>query len=531
MTNVVDSLVVNIGIDPSNFKKGAKEVDETLKKTRDSANKNAKGIGEGFKDIKESIGGVISIAGTMLALFAGGRGFKEFITDINNANSALGRFSSNLGQAPQDVGELNNLVERLGGTAEEAASALEGANKTIQDFLVHGRGVPEAISRMTAQVGGSVDFGHGPMAYLQSLAPILQRMNAVDPARAHAFAQELGIPDSVSNTLVKYGAGLKSAMRENAPLQATNQQIKAAQDLYEEWVKTEQLTRAIGNNIAGWIDPKLESLLKFINFLMGTAEITPGTPQAAIHESLFGKGHTGALDSWLGVKPGAASPPAASSDAHPQGLGAGEAGWWTAERKQHAVDVLMNSAGLSELGAEALVSRWANVEASGGPTSVNSTSGAFGIAQWLGGRKDSIFGDYDFDHQLHYAAKELNTTEKAARDRLNAARNKHQAAIAASGYERAEGWADHPGWDNFVDATEAGMRNVPAVPVGAAGAASLSSIGQQYNATTSSNINTMHIGQLNVNAGHATNGYEIGQNVAPALSLYTFGQFSNTGPE
>jgi hypothetical protein len=162
--------------------------------------------------------------------------------------------------------------------------------------------------------------------------------------------------------------------------------------------------------------------------------------------------------------------------------------------------------------------------------SVNNDSGAFGIGQWLGGRKDGIFGDYDFDHQLHYAAKELNSTEVAARDRLNAARNKHEAAVAASTYERAEGWKEHPGWDNFVPQTEAGMRNIPAVPTGAAGAASLSNIGSQFNSTTSSNVNSMHIGQLNVNAGSATNGYEIGQNVAPALSLYTFGQFSNSGP-
>ena len=270
--NVVDSLVVNVGLDPSAFKKGAKEVDDTLKKTRDSATKNAKGIGESFGELKESISKVLSVAGAMFALFTAGRGFKEFISDVNNANAAIGRFSANLGQAPQDVGELNNLVERLGGTAEDAAAALEGANKTLQDMK---RGhYPEALSLMLSLTGGKVNTTGSPLAYLQSLAPVLQRMNGLDPARAHAFAQELGIPDSVANTMVKYGAGLKSAMLENSPLQATNQQIKAAQELYEEWKKTEQITHAIGNNIAGWVDPFLTSLLKIYNgTITGISEI------------------------------------------------------------------------------------------------------------------------------------------------------------------------------------------------------------------------------------------------------------------
>ncbi|ACA21228.1 hypothetical protein M446_7002 (plasmid) [Methylobacterium sp. 4-46] len=39
---------------------------------------------------------------------------------------------------------------------------------------------------------------------------------------------------------------------------------------------------------------------------------------------------------------------------------AGIGGWWTAERQQHAVDVLVKG-GVSELGAKALVARWSGV--------------------------------------------------------------------------------------------------------------------------------------------------------------------------
>ncbi|WP_236728645.1 hypothetical protein [Methylobacterium sp. WSM2598] len=56
-------------------------------------------------------------------------------------------------------------------------------------------------------------------------------------------------------------------------------------------------------------------------------------------------------------------------------------GWWTAKQQQHAVDVLAKG-GASALGAKALVARCSAVEARGGPTSANSRSGAFGLAQF-----------------------------------------------------------------------------------------------------------------------------------------------------
>jgi hypothetical protein len=119
------------------------------------------------------------------------------------------------------------------------------------------------------------------------------------------------------------------------------------------------------------------------------------------------------------------------------GGNAGVAGWWTADRQKYASDYLVKNAGLSQSGAAGLVARW-TLEAPGGPTSVNPNGGASGIAQWLGSRKNADAISGDFDRQLAYAAKELNTTEKRAGDLLRSASNADQAARGATAYERAE---------------------------------------------------------------------------------------------
>jgi hypothetical protein len=138
---------------------------------------------------------------------------------------------------------------------------------------------------------------------------------------------------------------------------------------------------------------------------------------------------------------------------------AGIGKWWTADRVQHAVERLKKEAHLSQAGAEGLVSRWASVEAAGGPKSVNPISGARGIGQWLS--KDRIGGfTADYDSQISHAVEELNGKEARAAKQLRKAQNARDAAIGATMYERAEGWNNRAGTDNFTSQSEAAHAHI-----------------------------------------------------------------------
>lgn len=136
-------------------------------------------------------------------------------------------------------------------------------------------------------------------------------------------------------------------------------------------------------------------------------------------------------------------------------------GWWTAARQAEAFNYLTFNGGLTPHGAAGLVARWAYVEStSGGPSSVNPYSKAFGIAQWLGSRKSPIVGNTNFQAQLAYVVRELNTTERKAANVLRSARTTAEGARGASMYERAEGYNAATGIDNWTART---TNNVPAV--------------------------------------------------------------------
>lgn len=133
-------------------------------------------------------------------------------------------------------------------------------------------------------------------------------------------------------------------------------------------------------------------------------------------------------------------------------------GWWTPDRVNQAVTHLQDNAGLSPLGAQGLVSRWVNVEATDGPNAVNPESGAYGIAQWLGTRKRGV--PPDFQGQLNHATNELNSSERRAAQRLRNAQTPEDAAIGATMFERAAGYDPTTGRDNYTDATLRGMGRI-----------------------------------------------------------------------
>jgi hypothetical protein len=144
------------------------------------------------------------------------------------------------------------------------------------------------------------------------------------------------------------------------------------------------------------------------------------------------------------------------------GVGTGESnrgvgGWWTQDRMQHAADRLEKEAGLSPMGASALVARWAGVEASGGPTSSNNIGGGhWGIAQWDSARGGPAMASSSFDDQLTHAVGELNGSERAAGDALRSAKTLAEGAVGASRYERAEHYNPSTGIDDSTANTPVG---------------------------------------------------------------------------
>ncbi|MDG4906038.1 phage tail tip lysozyme [Mesorhizobium sp. WSM4898] len=214
----------------------------------------------------------------------------------------------------------------------------------------------------------------------------------------------------------------------------------------------------------------------------------------------------------------------------PQRASGGTRGWWTPERQSQAYQTL-TAGGLSDAGARGLISRWMNVEAAGGPSTVNSI-GASGVAQWLGSRKARLMAfakargkDWnDAETQYQFVLSELNGSESRAGSMLRNAKTDAQGATGASMFERAEGYNAWSGMDSFTGKIYRGMK---AINTGAASAA-LSNISSTHTATTSNSSVEAHIGKVEVHS-QATDANGVAADINDALSRRLFTAQANSG--
>jgi hypothetical protein len=171
------------------------------------------------------------------------------------------------------------------------------------------------------------------------------------------------------------------------------------------------------------------------------------------------------------------------------------------------------------------------------PNAVNKTSGATGIAQWLGPRAKAFqkqFGhslkESTFGEQTDFMLQELKTTEKLADSRIRLAKTAAQAAeIHAREFERpgaAEAnIARRQGYANSVYASlgQANAAAVASLPVGSSVAAP--PIASTSN-TSSSEVNIN--GPINVHT-QATDAAGVARGLGSEISKYHFVAQANTG--
>jgi hypothetical protein len=110
------------------------------------------------------------------------------------------------------------------------------------------------------------------------------------------------------------------------------------------------------------------------------------------------------------------------------------------ESIQRGIKFFMDK-GLTKEQSTGIVARM-SMESGGGkslnPNAVNPTSGAYGIAQWLGSRKpDALATSGDLDKQLELVWKEFQGAENKAFNKIKQSGSAYDAAIAMESFERA----------------------------------------------------------------------------------------------
>lgn len=142
---IVDSLVVELGLDPSNFSAKSRTAIDDLKKLEQAGDKRSKAIQEGAKKESESLRALTGTALELFAVFTGATGIKDFVVNTIQAGASVGRLSRAIGVSATEITKWQGVAREFGSTGENMAGAFKSLSDVFTAWQVGG---PEAPAIM-----------------------------------------------------------------------------------------------------------------------------------------------------------------------------------------------------------------------------------------------------------------------------------------------------------------------------------------------------------------------------------------------
>jgi hypothetical protein len=236
---VIDSLVVTLGLDGSNYKKGAQDNAQDNKKLRDDAQRTAESLVDYGKQGGEFFGQITKKALEFFAVVAAGRGMEQLYTQAVSVGAATGRMAANIGTSIQHLSAWQNMMTTMGFSADTATTALNGLAQQQQAMLNGNYQAATGISMLSQRAHIRSFNADGtprdPSDILEDLSGYLQKLT---PQQAQYQGGQFGIsPDMITILRTLGPAGVAKGLASDATSNAKS--AKAAQDLQTSFATLE----------------------------------------------------------------------------------------------------------------------------------------------------------------------------------------------------------------------------------------------------------------------------------------------------
>jgi hypothetical protein len=433
--NIIDEFFVSLGLDPSGFNAGRKQVQDASKKLRDDIVADNARQTVATKSFQDSLRGVkTEVLGLALAI-GGAASVKGFITNILDGDAATGRLANNLGIATDKLSAWEQAVQRVGGSKGDIDASLSSLSNIFQNYQLRG---DLSKNGDLAGLGLSPADLNDPTEAMLKLADASKRFS---PREFNSRVSALGIDQNTINLLEK-GRGAVEAYLEEARKNGavTERDAKAAQELQSALAKLKA-------EIEGGARPAVTGLANgLVAFLTGAEKLHAIEPAIVGTLAAVAAATLAATWEWVALAAAVsavyalykASPAergkiiedirtgqwrkafgsglGASNDSEGESRVTGKPGGWIANQQASVGRYVSNSGDAAYLQKQGLTSEQARgavagIHAEGGGLGF-SANGAFGLGQWRGPRLRELFRRYGRNptrqQQLEYLAWELN---------------------------------------------------------------------------------------------------------------------------
>lgn len=259
MATIIDSLLVKLGLDSSEFDAKKSKVDKGLKDTGGEADKTGAKLKKSGKDGAEGFENVAKSAAKFLALIGGTMAVKRFIENQIEANAALDRFAQNLDQSANSISAWGNAAELAGGSAEGLQGTMDMLSKSQTELQLTGQ---SGIIPYFSALGVSLADTQGKVRPVNELLlDLSDRFSKMDRTTANNMGRMMGIDQGTMQLLLKGRSEVELMIRRQKEYGAvTKQQAEEASRLRNAMVSSRQSFEAFGRELLSAATPALEKM-------------------------------------------------------------------------------------------------------------------------------------------------------------------------------------------------------------------------------------------------------------------------------
>lgn len=268
MATVIDTLILELGIDPKNLNKGQRESVDTVRKIEDEWRRAGTGIEKSAQNTSQSIGMVQSRLLGLLAIFTAGKGIKSFIGDITTANAETGWLSRTLDTSIEVLSTWRNMATLVGGSAAGMTASVQGLVSQFETFSLTGE---SSVIPYFRALGVQISDTEGHMRSVDDIMlDLASRFETMNPARAATFARALGFDQGTINLLLQGRKAVEEMIAVQKELGiVTEADAKASQELMRSWGMLMLSSESTGRSIMTTLTP---AIVKVLDTLLAVAK-------------------------------------------------------------------------------------------------------------------------------------------------------------------------------------------------------------------------------------------------------------------
>ena len=257
---VIDALLITLGLDTSDFRKGQKDVSDDLKKQREDAKKTAKEMAEQGKKAASFFSSIKTelLALTGVTVTAGG--LMSFVKSTTSGLMELSIQAKSLGMTAKELDGVGKAAEAAGSSVEKISAALQGFQnaKQLAKVGVYDTPVQEAAIRLNSLTHDS--FNIRDDSAQTTFRKILESARKVtDPDIRRQILQLVGIDDAI-NQRNQEGKFLTDVDRLTKNSGITDASTKGAKEFTAAWAELGQNLDTVKNQIYVGLIPTIRDL-------------------------------------------------------------------------------------------------------------------------------------------------------------------------------------------------------------------------------------------------------------------------------